>query len=1006
MRSVLDLFPRATHASAMLPEGPVRAPRSATVTDCRKTRDSDLTTAVFERKAKNSPPFCGFFDSAVRERLGPGGRLFAIWNRAPWCANRSFTVAARGGLFLCCQMAVLVAAGVASAAERAPWVSGRVVGSPEAPPPYQSEPAFPKLTFTHADDIAFLPDNSRVFVVEQGAKIYSFRNDPTCDKADLFTDLNKDVKGLDRVPGCKGVNSAFGITFHPRFAENHYCYLCYLLNPAKSMRNFENGSRVSRFTVTRESPPRIDPGSEVVLLEWLGGGHNGGCLKFGPDGFLYVSAGDSGDPNPPDPFKTGQDISDLMSSILRIDVDHPQGGKPYSIPPDNPFVGTAGARPEVWALGLRNPWRMSFDRKTGNLWAGDVGWELWEMVYHIRRGGNYGWSITEGPQPVYADGVKGPAPILKPDLALPHTEAASVTGGFVYRGTRFPELVGQYIFGDWETRRIWAAKVTGDHGDALEPYRQIAQTDQRIVAFAEDAAGELYFVDYEGGGVHRLAPNAASGKTAAFPRKLSETGLFASVAKHEPTAGVVQFDINAEQWNDGAKAERFIAIPGTGGPTRADGKTIYPANTVLGRTFSLASDRSPGPRVETQLLHFDGKRWNGYSYQWNDEQTDATLVEAAGAERSWSVPDPAAAGKTREKTWRYNSRAQCMTCHTSWSDYTLAYTLAQLDTRGEPGATPQATTLREMGILPLSADAGEKRLVGPFDATADLNDRAEAYLHVNCSHCHRFGGGGSALIDLRRETPPGKAHVLNAPVTLGGFGIPEARIVAPGDPGRSVLLYRMAKLGRGRMPHIGSAEVDRAGVRLIAEWIASLPLPADEGAPHDAIIDGRLADAASIRKLSSGEGGADACRWLLGSTSGSLRLVAALAQADFPETAVKQAIDLGATSPDEAVRDLFEPFLPPERLVKRLGPTINPASLLAMAGDAAAGRKIFFELGGGLCRQCHIVGGQGASFGPDLSHIGTKYTRAQIVENILEPSKTIDPTFAGYVLKTKGGDAY
>ncbi len=160
----------------------------------------------------------------------------------------------------------------------------------------------------------------------------------------------------------------------------------------------------------------------------------------------------------PDPFQTGQDTSDLLSSILRIDVDHPPAGKPYRIPEDNPFFNRKGSRPEVWAYGLRNPWRMSFDRASGALWVADVGWELWEMVYQVERGGNYGWSIMEGPQSIHPDWKRGPTPILPPVKAHPHTEAASITGGFVYNGHRLKELVGAYIYGDWVTGKIWALR--------------------------------------------------------------------------------------------------------------------------------------------------------------------------------------------------------------------------------------------------------------------------------------------------------------------------------------------------------------------------------------------------------------------------------------------------------------------------------------------------------------------------------------------------------------------
>ena len=315
---------------------------------------------------------------------------------------------------------------------------------------------------------------------------------------------------------------------------------------------------MSRFTVTKTDPPRIDPASEEIVLTFLQGGHNGGDLQFGPDGMLYVSTGDGGDPNPPDPFNTGQDISDLLSSILRIDVDHKDEGKNYAVPKDNPFVRTKGARPEVWAYGLRNPWRMGFDRQTGELYVADVGWELWESVHRVEKGGNYGWSAMEGPQPIKPDQI-GPTPILPPLIALPHTISCSVTGGRVYRGKKFPELRGAYVFGDWETRRLWAARFEGGRTTEMP---EIAKPSVRIVAFGEDRDGELYFLDYDGGTLHTVERNDAGGKNGDFPTKLSQTGLFASAKDQAPAAGVVPFVVNSRQWQDGATAEYWVAFPG------------------------------------------------------------------------------------------------------------------------------------------------------------------------------------------------------------------------------------------------------------------------------------------------------------------------------------------------------------------------------------------------------------------------------------------------------------
>src|ERR1043165_3684907 len=330
--------------------------------------------------------------------------------------------------------------------KRTPWTTSRVKGSPEPPPPYTIDRAFPKLTFKNPLLLTTAPGINRFFVCEQAAKILSFPIDPNCDKADLVIDLARELHSWDKAK-VRGVGDLYGLAFHPQFVKNRYCYVCYILN-GTGRAALPDGSRISRFRVTDTDPPRIDPKSEKVILTWLAGGHNGCDIHFGPDGFLYISTGDGSNPNPPDRLDVGQDMSSLLSKILRIDVDREENGKPYAIPPDNPFIKTPNARPETWAYGFRNPWRMSFDRQTGDLWVGDVGWEQWEMIYRIRKGGNYGWSVMEGPQAVRPESRRGPTPILPPALAFPHTEAASITGGYVYRGKQFKDLSGVYICGD------------------------------------------------------------------------------------------------------------------------------------------------------------------------------------------------------------------------------------------------------------------------------------------------------------------------------------------------------------------------------------------------------------------------------------------------------------------------------------------------------------------------------------------------------------------------------
>ncbi len=292
---------------------------------------------------------------------------------------------------------------------------------------------------------------------------------------------------------------------------------------------------------------------------------------------------------------------------------------------------------------------MNFDKQTGNLWIGDVGWELWESVDCAKAGGNYGWSIMEGPNPVHLNGKRGPTPISKPQEAMPHTEAASITGGLVYRGQKIPGLNGYYIYGDWQTSRLWAAKC---NGDTLEPYRTIAHTDQRIVAFGEDPEGEPVIVDHIGGGLWHIVANPDVNRPSHFPRKLSETGIFASLKDQTPAAGVLAFSINAPQWVDGAKEEHWIAFPENktmtwGHGVWGDDKPEWPKDSVLVRSLSMemrAGNPSSSKRIETQLLHFDGRQWMGYTYAWSDDQKDAELQPLNGSDRPLSIADPKSPG--------------------------------------------------------------------------------------------------------------------------------------------------------------------------------------------------------------------------------------------------------------------------------------------------------------------------------------------------------------------------
>lgn len=992
------------------------------------------------------------------------------------------TLAVFGGAMAMAEIAAMAAApksqagrAAEAAKPREAWTTSQVVGSPEPPPPYKTTPAFPNLKFKNPLLISNAPGIERLFVGEQAGKIFSFPNDSAVPAADLFFDP-VELTSFPADGDVLGFAALYGLAFHPKFAENRYCYLCYACVPKTPGVEAPDGTRVSRFEVSRDDPPRIDPKSEQVIITWLSGGHNGGCLAFGPDGCLYISSGDAASPNPPDALHAGQDVTNLLSSILRIDVDHADEGRLYAIPQDNPFVDLPQARGEIWAYGFRNPWKMSFDRVSGELWVGDVGWELWELVHRIERGGNYGWSIMEGRQSVRPEGERGPTPIQPPAIDLPHSLAASVTGGFVYRGERLPKLKGRYIFGDWETRRVWAARFDRE---AVHELVELVAPTLRVVSFGEDNAGELYILDYDDGTIHFIEENDEKPNPRPFPRVLSDTGLFEDVASLSPAPGVIPYRVVVEPWADHSLAERWVALPEKSSvATHAQSVPVpgtimaqawdFPPGAVLVKTISLETERgntASRRRVETQLLHFNGKLWNGYAYKWNDAQTDATLVGAEGETKELTIEDALAPGGKRTQTWTFAGRAACARCHNPWAQHALGFNRWQLARPIETEAgdfevpSPPVSQLDrfvEIGLL--AAASGESApanlapspgLVDPSDASASLDARARSYLHANCAHCHQLGAGGTADIELRFEFPLDRTKTLAVRPAQGTFEIHDGRIVAPGDPYRSILYYRMSKLGRGRMPHIGSDMVDEQGSRLIHDWIAQLPSRPAEAAllatlretlESTALArerdsrDSRLADLARARATAANRETPSDEDWrgaqeddergasertqarvalraetidrLLSSTTSALLLARTIDDRNLETELADEAIAAAANRPEPQIRDLFERFLPEERRAKRLGAIVQVDRILALPGDAERGKAIFFATQGTTCKSCHKVGDQGGSVGPELTKIGGKHGRRQLLESILEPSKFIEPKFVTWMVETTRGQVH
>lgn len=723
----------------------------------------------------------------------------------------------RGFLFVLGTLALAVGiADVSEASERHRilWTESRLAGSPDPPLPYRVVRAYEKLPLFAPVYLRPEPGTDRIFFVDHkgdwkepgGLRYFT-------DKEEA--DSSKPLIALDRL--------VYGFCFHPEYRENKYLYL--ITNGPMSESNKQN--RISRFTVTESADVagELKVDSELVVLEWDSNGHNGGDLAFGPDGFLYCPTGDGTSDS--DTLVTGQGLNDLLAVMLRLDVDHPTADKPYSIPPDNPFINVPDARPEIWAYGFRNPWRMDYDHESNQLWLGQNGQDLWEQVYLIRRGENYGWSVQEGGHPFYVERPKGAEPIVAPAADHHHSESRSLTGGVVYRGAKLPDLDGCFIYGDYSTGKIWAIRHDGTR---VTFHREIADTTLQIAGFSMNASGELLVVDHAGG-FYRLEPMPPQ-DPINFPRKLSETGLFASVAEHRLLSSVIPYSVNVQLWSDGAHKERWLAVPGEEKIEYTSTRGWnFPNGSVLVKSFALEKVLGqPETRrwIETRLMVRQQNEWVGYSYRWNEEQTDAELLDSGSVDVEFEIQDPAAEGGVRKQTWHYPSRAECMVCHSRAVNYVLGLSENQMNREHDYGLQKfnQIQMLSELGMFakPVPKPVEElTRLSDPFDTSLDLKQRAASYLHANCSNCHVEAGGGNAQFSVEIDVKPEQAKLIDVKPVHTTFDLQEARLVAPGSPERSLLFHRMQRRGHGQMPPLGTSLVDKPAVELIREWILQLP---------------------------------------------------------------------------------------------------------------------------------------------------------------------------------------
>lgn len=930
--------------------------------------------------------------------------------------------------------------------KRAPITTSKIIGSPEPPKPYRVVKSYPNLNIGWPICMERIPGTDYLLVINEArsyapARLHLMKDDPNVKETTTLIDF-------------KGV--AYDVAFHPEFNENGFLYV------GRHDPKHKDGPhcQIVRYVLKKDKGWTFDKASEKVIIEWDSNGHNGAAIDFGLDGKLYVTTGDGTVRRDTD--VVGQRLDVLRAKVLRIDVDKPAPGKAYSVPKDNPFVSYPKARPETWCYGLRNPWRITVDKKTGHVWVGNNGQDSWEQIYLIAKGANYGWSVYEGANPFITEREAGPTPIVKPTFDHPHLEARSLTGGIVYHGRKYPELQGAYLYGDYSTGKVWAAK---HDGKKVTWHKEIADTTLAITCFAVNKDGDILIADHgKDGGFYRLEKRPENQNVSKFPRRLSETGLFTNVSKHQLIPDVIPYFVNVDGWHDGATIQRYLAIPKPAGDEKdlvinLNGKRGWdlPNRTVLIQTLSLPlNEKQPEKqrRLETRILTRQEGEWLGYSYLWNEKQTDAELVESAGTTLKLSLET----GRGKEtRTWHVPSRTECMSCHSRAAKYVLGMSTLQMNHNHDYGdyEANQLSILEAQNYFrsnwfneakdqwekklrqQLTQEAKNKNLdtsafdkllsqrlenviatrnqrktppttllsrpfsdypalPDPFDKNEDLDRRAKSYLHVNCAHCHVLDGGGNARIVVEWGTETEKMNLIDVAPMHGTFGIPDAKLVTPGFPDRSVLTYRLSSLGSGRMPRLGSHHIDEKGLNLIREWITGMK-PAANNNPIVKKLEKLKSLNAEMRQKQLTQ--------LLGTTNHALAILPMLEKRAISESLSKEILEVATTQSTTSVRDLFERFLPEEKRIQRLGNRINPLDILQRKGDVIRGKQLFFSQRL-TCASCHQIQGQGRVLGPDLSMVGKKHVRNKLLDQVLEPSGLIEPKFATYVIQTKRGQLY
>lgn len=694
--------------------------------------------------------------------------------------------------------------------------------------------AFPGLAFNSPVALVTPPgETNRLFVVEQDGRIVAITNlaKPT---RTVFLDISARLHS-------GGEEGLLGLAFDPNYASNGYFYVFYTANATTSAGTGLH-ERLSRFQVSPDDPNRALPDSEVPLLLQYdeASNHNGGQIAFGPDGYLYVGLGDEGGGN--DSYQNSQRIDkDFFSGILRIDVHslpgnlapnpHSSVTANYAVPADNPFVGATEfnglsvdptkVRTEFWAVGLRNPWRFTFDPETGTLYCADVGQDAREEVDIIVRGGNYGWNHVEGniPGPHTAPaGLSFIAPLLNYKHGTGTHQGKSITGGVVYRGQRMSSLAGAYVFGDYVSGNIWSIRYDGASATPMEWLTR----DTSISAFGVDPRnGDVLFCNLSAGAIKRLT-YASDTSGTPLPPSLADTGAFVDLKTLEPATNIIPYDINVPFWSDNAQKQRWFALTREGSSVSFNRTNHYgfPEGAIWVKHFDLELTNgvaSSARRLETRFIVRNASGVYGVTYRWDNSQTNAYLVADAGFDETFTVWDQ---GVARFQTWHYPGRAECLACHTAAGGYALGFNTAQLNRAA--GTTDQIGALSDAGYFdaPVNDRSTLPALAAANDTATSLEYRVRSYLEVNCAQCHQPGSAGVGHFDARALTSTAAAGLMDGPLN-DARGDARNLVISPEHPEYSMLLTRISNNGPGRMPPLATTILDTQSIALLNAWITN-----------------------------------------------------------------------------------------------------------------------------------------------------------------------------------------